>query len=46
MLVCERVQLHRDSPVSLLLKAINQLNKGVVKMGHETVLMQQEMAGL
>jgi hypothetical protein len=45
-LVRERVRLHRDSLVSLLLKAINQLNKGVAKIGHETVLMQQEMAGL
>jgi hypothetical protein len=45
-LVRERVQLHRDSPVSPLLKAIDQLNKGVAKMGHETVLMRQEMAGL
>jgi hypothetical protein len=46
MLVHERVQLHRDSLVSLLLRAINQLNKGVAKIGHETVLMQQEIAGL
>jgi hypothetical protein len=45
-LVRERVRLHRDSPVSPLLRAIDQLNKGVAKMGHETVLMRQEMAGL
>jgi hypothetical protein len=45
-LVRKRVRLHRDSLVSPLLKAINQLNKGVAKMGHETVLMQQEIAGL
>jgi hypothetical protein len=38
--------MHRDSPVSPLLKAINQLNKGVAKIGHESVLMQQEIAGL
>ena len=38
-LVRERVRLHRGSPVSLLLKAIDQLNKGVAKMGHETVLI-------
>jgi hypothetical protein len=38
--------MHRDSLVSLLLRAINQLNKGVAKIGHELVLMQQEMAGL
>jgi hypothetical protein len=45
-LVRERVRLHRDSLVSPLLRAIDQLNKGVAKMGHETVLMRQEMAGL
>jgi hypothetical protein len=31
--------MHRDSLVSLLLRAIDQLNKGVVKIGHELVLM-------
>jgi hypothetical protein len=38
--------MHRDSLVSLLLRAIDQLNKGVAKIGHELVLMQQEIAGL
>ena len=45
-LVRERVRLHRDSPPSPLLRAVEQLNKGVIRMGHETVLMRQEMAGL
>jgi hypothetical protein len=45
-LVRERIQLHRDSLVSLLLRAVEQLNKGVALIGHETVLMRQEMAGL
>jgi hypothetical protein len=38
--------MHRNSPVSPLLRAINQLNKGVTKIGHKSVLIQQEMAGL
>jgi hypothetical protein len=38
--------MHRNSPVSPLLRAIDQLNKGVTKIGHESVLIQQEMAGL
>jgi hypothetical protein len=38
--------MHRNSLVSLLLRAIDQLNKGVAKIGHELVLMQQEIAGL
>jgi hypothetical protein len=38
--------MHRNSLVSLLLRAINQLNKGVAKIGHKLVLMQQEIAGL
>jgi hypothetical protein len=38
--------MHRDSLVSLLLRAINQLNKGVVKIRHKLVLMQQKIAGL
>ena len=45
-LVRERVRLHRDSPPSPLLRAVEQLNKGDVLMGHETVLMRQEIAGL
>jgi hypothetical protein len=45
-LVRDRIRLHRDSPVSPLLRAVEQLNKGVALMGHETVLMRQEMAGL
>jgi hypothetical protein len=45
-LLRERVRLHRDSPTSPLLRAVEQLNKGVALMGHETVLMRQEMAGL
>ena len=28
-LICDRMQRHRDSPVSLLLRAVKQLNKGV-----------------
>ena len=42
----ERVQLHRDSLTSPLLRAVKQLNKGVALIGHKTVLMRQEMAGL
>ena len=42
----ERVRLHRDSLTSLLLRAVKQLNKGVALIGHKTVLMRQEMAGL
>jgi hypothetical protein len=45
-LVRKRVQLHRDSPPSPLLRAVEQLNKGVALIGHESVLMRQEMAGL
>ena len=45
-LVRERVRLHRDSPPSPLLRAVKQLNKGVIRIGHKTVLMQQEIAGL
>ena len=45
-LLRERVRLHRDYPPSPLLRAVEQLNEGVVLMGHETVLMQQEMEGL
>jgi hypothetical protein len=45
-LIRERIRLHRDSPVSPLLRAVEQLNKGVVSIGHETVLMRQEIAGL
>ena len=42
----ERVRLHRDSPPSPLLRAVEQLNKGVALIGHKTVLIQREMAGL
>ena len=45
-LVRERVRLHRDSPPSPLLRAVEQLNKGIALMGHETVLVRQEIAGL
>jgi hypothetical protein len=45
-LVRERVRLHRDSPPSPLIRAVEQLNKGVILIGHETVLMRQEIAGL
>jgi hypothetical protein len=45
-LVRERIQLHRGSPVSPLLRAVEQLNKGVALIGHEAVLVRQEMAGL
>jgi hypothetical protein len=45
-LVRERVRLHRGSPVSPLLRAVEQLNKGVALIGHKAVLVRQEMAGL
>jgi hypothetical protein len=45
-LVRERIRLHRDSSVSPFLRAVEQLNKGVVSIGRETVLMRQEIAGL
>jgi len=45
-LVRERVRLHRDSPPSPLLRAVKQLNKGVIRIGHKTVLMRQEIAEL
>jgi hypothetical protein len=45
-LIRERVRLHRDSPVSPLLKAVEQLNKGVALIEYETVLMRQEMIEL
>jgi NADH pyrophosphatase NudC (nudix superfamily) len=45
-LLRERVRLHRDSLTSPLLRAVKQLNKGVALIGHETVLVRQEMAGL
>jgi hypothetical protein len=38
-LIRERIRLHRDSPVSPLLRV-------VVSIGHETVLMRQEIAEL
>ena len=46
MLVCKRVQLYRDSLVSPLLRAVKQLNKGIAQIGHNSVLIQQEIARL
>ena len=45
-LIRDRMRRHKDSPVSPLLRAVEQLNKGVAQIGHESVLMRQEMAGL
>lgn len=39
MLVYERVWSNRDCPVSPLFRTIDQLNKDVAKMRHETVLI-------
>ncbi|KAF1922879.1 uncharacterized protein M421DRAFT_426500 [Didymella exigua CBS 183.55] len=37
-LVCKRVQLHRDSLVSPLLRAVKQLNKGIAQIGHDSAV--------
>lgn len=42
----ERIRHHRDSPTSALLRAVDQLNKGIALIGHESVLMRKEMARL
>lgn len=45
-LVRERIRQHRSSPVSPLLQAVDQLAKGVAIMGHNSVLLHREMAGI
>lgn len=45
-LVRERIQQHRESPVSPLLQAVNSLAKGIAIIGHNSVLQTREIAGL
>ena len=45
-LVCERIQQHRESPISPLLQAVDLLAKGIAIIGHNSVLQTREIAGL
>jgi hypothetical protein len=45
-LVRERMQRHRESPISPLLKAIDSLAKGMAVIGHKSELQTREIAGL
>jgi hypothetical protein len=45
-LVRERIQQHRESPISLLLQAVDSLAKGIAVIGHNSVLQTREIAGL
>ena len=45
-LVRERIQRHRESPISPLLQAVDLLAKGMLIIGHNLVLQAQELAGL
>ena len=45
-LVRERIQRHRESPISPLLQAVDSLAKGMLIMGHNSVLQARELAGL
>ena len=42
----ERMQRHRESPISPLLKAIDSLAKGMAVIGHKSELQTREIAGL
>ena len=45
-LIRDRIQQHRDSPISPLLQAVDQLAKGMVVMSHNSVLQARELAGM
>jgi hypothetical protein len=45
-LVRERIQRHRDSPISPLLQAVDSLAKGMAIIGHNSVLQARELAGI
>jgi hypothetical protein len=45
-LVRERIQRHRESPISPLLQAVDSLAKGMAIIGHNSVLQARELAGL
>jgi hypothetical protein len=45
-LVRERIQQHRESPISPLLQAVDSLAKGIAVIGHNSVLQNKEIAGL
>ena len=45
-LVRERIQRHRESPISPLLQAVDLLAKGMLIIGHNSVLQAWELAGL
>lgn len=45
-LVRERIQRHRESPISPLLQAVDSLAKGMAIIGHNSVLQTREIAGL
>jgi hypothetical protein len=45
-LVHKRIQEHSESPISLLLQAVDSLAKGIAIMGHNSVLQIGEPAGI
>lgn len=45
-LVRERIQRHRESPISPLLQAVDSLTKGMAVIGHNSLLQARELAGL
>ena len=45
-LIRNRMQQHRDSPISPLLQAVDQLTKGMLIISHNSVLQACELAGV
>ena len=41
--ICNRIQLHRDSPLSPILRSLDQLAKGVAKIDYANVLQRREI---
>ena len=45
-LVCKCIRQYRESPILLLLQAVNSLTKGIAIIGYNLVLQTREIAGL
>jgi hypothetical protein len=45
-LIRNRIQQHRDSPISPLLEAVDQLKKGMAVISYNSVLQARELAGV
>ncbi|KAF1922166.1 uncharacterized protein M421DRAFT_390477 [Didymella exigua CBS 183.55] len=41
--ICERMQLHRDSPLSPIIKSLNLLTRGVAWIDYANVLQRREI---